>query len=146
MIGIAVVCTVPFPYCVFRFSISFSSLFCTLVLSVSLLVSFHGRFTFLASAGRGSWREFQWCSCGFTQSAFQSASLNKSLDAAFLAESSNLKPVSPCLPLAKLTVLTRRVGSGVPCSGTNSFHRCQGSKSTQEYVPSRTNCWRSLIC
>ena len=47
---------------------------------------------------------------------------------------------------AKLTVLTRRVASGVPCSGTNSFHRCQGSKSSQEHVPSRTKCWRSLIC
>ena len=60
--------------------------------SVSLLVSFHGRFTFLACAGRGSWREFLWCSCGFTQSAFQIASLNKSLDAAFLAESSSSSP------------------------------------------------------
>ena len=55
-------------------------------LSVSLLVSLRGRFTFLANAGRGSLREFLWCSCGCSQSS-QNRAVHR-----------NLKPVSPCLP------------------------------------------------
>ena len=86
MLGIAVVCTVPFPY----FSLfSFPS-------SASLLASFHGRFSFLASAGRGSWREFLWCSSGYSKSAIQSTSWNESSDTAFLAESSSSSQPESC--------------------------------------------------
>ena len=41
-------------------------------------------------------REFSWYSCGFSQSAFQSASLNESSDAAVLAESSSSSQPEAC--------------------------------------------------